>query len=593
MNRIPESGTIEEDRVLQEQTISLYRGLPATAAATILASIMTAAMMLPVVKRPALVSWVSALLFISISRGVLYIFYTRSAPIQSANQYRYWFRAFYLGTLLSALVWGSAGILFFIPGNTAYQAILCFVLGGMASGAVTSLSYRKLAVYTFQLAVTLPLIVNLALENRGESLTLAAMTLLILAFTSLSSLQFFRSTRASIILRLEAARDRKELSAARQKLDLHIGNTPLGFIEWDRQFHVIEWNDSAEKIFGYTKAEALGRHAAGLIVPLDMKALVDEVWNSLIAQRGGKRSDNENITRAGNRIQCEWYNTPLIGSGGKVIGVASLVNDVTQQHRTTQELRKARNEAEKASLAKSEFLSRMSHELRTPLNAILGFGQLLQIDLDKMRSDQKEQIDHIVGAGEHLLELINEVLDLVRIDSGQMELTEEEFDISNCLESIIAFLKPLADKTEIRINSRLEKDVLILTDRLRLKQILINIVSNAIKYNREGGSIDVHLQKIPASSSESVRVEIADTGPGIKVEDQERIFEPFTRIMNNGAAIPHGTGIGLAITKQMVQLLGGRVGVESVVGEGSLFWIELPLIPRANQPQVNLQRRFS
>ena len=241
-----------------------------------------------------------------------------------------------------------------------------------------------------------------------------------------------------------------------------------------------------------------------------------------------------------------------------------------------EELREARRAAEAGSAAKSEFLASMSHELRTPLNAILGFAQLLQRDKKEPISDRhRERVDQILKGGEHLLRLIDDILDLSRIEAGQVAISPEPISASEVLREVKTTLEPSATRTGIHIAiASLPADVpMIAADRTRFAQILMNFGSNAIKYNRPNGSVSFKLSVI---DPETVRVTIADTGMGIPIDKQDKLFLPFQRAGQETGPI-EGTGIGLTITKRLAELMGGRVGFKSTAMEGSEFWIDMPI----------------
>ena len=254
---------------------------------------------------------------------------------------------------------------------------------------------------------------------------------------------------------------------------------------------------------------------------------------------------------------------------------AALKKDVTQRKETEALLRKAQEEAEKASRAKSEFLSHMSHELRTPLNAILGFAQLLELNKkEHLDSKEKDNVGQIQTAGNHLLELINEVLDLTQIETGSLKILNENTDVSRLLKKLLPVVEPMANKRKIKIRNLISEasPLYVFADPTRLKQALINLVSNAIKYNREGGEVFLESE---ITDNNRVKIHIIDTGPGIEADKQKLLFEPFERLGAENSGI-EGTGIGLTITKKLMDLMDGTISLESEKGKGSRFTIELP-----------------
>ena len=245
----------------------------------------------------------------------------------------------------------------------------------------------------------------------------------------------------------------------------------------------------------------------------------------------------------------------------------------------TTELLAAKEEADRASRAKSEFLSRMSHELRTPMNAILGFAQLMESDSEHALNEvQIDNLREILKAARHLLDLINEVLDLSRVEEGRIELAIEPVECAGVAEECLKLVGPQAATAGIRLVCSGLAGVRVRADRLRLKQVLLNLLSNAIKYNRPGG--EVELSAAAGQPQACIRLAVRDTGPGIASERLGDLFQPFSRLGAENTAI-EGTGIGLAITRRLVEMMGGRVGVDSEKGAGSCFWVELPAVALA------------
>lgn len=285
------------------------------------------------------------------------------------------------------------------------------------------------------------------------------------------------------------------------------------------------------------------------------------------------------LSRDGKQTVVSYNATTFHDRDRNLQGVFAAARDVTERKQfehalqeTNAALEGARAIAEKANLAKSEFLSSMSHELRTPLNAVLGFAQLMASDTPPPSKAQKQSIDQILQAGWYLLRLINEILDLAMIESGKVTMSQEAMSLADVLQDCQAMIEPQAQKRQIRMTfPSFDKHFYVHADRTRVKQVLINLLANAIKYNRDGGAVTVECASVGVNR---VRVSVADTGAGLTQEQVAQLFQPFNRLgQANGSE--EGTGIGLVVTKQLIELMGGEIGVSSTVGAGSVFWFDL------------------
>lgn len=272
---------------------------------------------------------------------------------------------------------------------------------------------------------------------------------------------------------------------------------------------------------------------------------------------------------------------PKYNSEGKAISLSGTVQDITDHKLNEERLIKAKEEAERANHAKSDFLSRMSHELRTPMNAILGFSQLLE--MNEPSEKQHSFINEILTAGHHLLNLINELLDLARIESGRMTILLESIDIDSIIQQSIHMIDPLLSEKNITLHNNVSANQFILADNTRLCQVLVNLLSNAAKYNRDHGSISIDYQLL---DNNMVRLSITDTGLGISKRDLSILFNPFERLHADHSDV-EGAGIGLALSKQLVELMGGHIGVHSEPGKGSCFWLELPTASTEDKRAMN------
>jgi PAS domain S-box-containing protein len=328
-------------------------------------------------------------------------------------------------------------------------------------------------------------------------------------------------------------------------------------------------------LFGYSREELLGQRVEMLMPARFHKHHEGHRDNYIKEPRTremdgglqllGKRKD-------GSEFPIEVSLSPLETKKGTL--VSSAIRDITERKRIESELNKAMVAAEKANRAKSDFLSSMSHELRSPLNAILGFAQLLDSGSPQLTPRQKTSIDQILHAGWYLLELINEILDLAMVESGKLSLSLEPISLNEVLSDCQAMIEPQAENSNIHITfPQLNYRILVKADRTRVKQIFLNLLSNAIKYNRVGGSINV---RCSTDKVDRIRISVHDTGKGLSPDQLAHLFQPFNRLGQETGA-EEGTGIGLVVSKRLVELMNGTIGVESTVGIGSEFWFELLL----------------
>jgi signal transduction histidine kinase/CheY-like chemotaxis protein len=349
------------------------------------------------------------------------------------------------------------------------------------------------------------------------------------------------------------------------------------------------FNGGAERMLGYTALEVVNKinpsdihdpeevRARAQALSLELATPITPGFEALAFKASRGIEDIYELTyicKDGSRFPAIVSITALRDDYGAIIGYLLIGTDNSVRKQVELELNKARAGAEKANLAKSDFLSNMSHELRTPLSAILGFAQLMESGSPSPTTSQKRSIDQILKAGWYLLELINEILDLALIESGKLPLSLEPTSLTEVMRECHAMIESQALKRDIRMAfPEFEVRHYVEADRTRLKQVLINLLSNAVKYNRPGGSVVV---SYTTSSTGRIRISVSDTGEGLTPDELTQLFQPFNRL-GKESGIEEGTGIGLMVSKQLVELMQGRIGVESTIGVGSVFWFELNL----------------
>lgn len=383
-----------------------------------------------------------------------------------------------------------------------------------------------------------------------------------------------------------------ELEESSRRFKAMFESIPDAVVYADSERNINMVNKAAIKLFDYNESELQGKKTKILYSSGDD---FEELGVKYYNLKGVVRNMPTIIsykTKNGFEFPGETLGTTVKALNGDVLGYLGIIRDITERQllesklenyrvsleekieTRTSELTKARDEAEHASEAKSEFLSSMSHELRTPMNAILGFAQILDIDAEKLTKIQAGNVKEIIFAGHHLMKLINDVLDLTRIESGKLDVYMEKVSVDDVIEQSLSLIHPLSASRQMKIINNISgKGYVVKADNMRLKQAILNLLSNAVKYNNDSGCIKLD-SKIVVENR--LRISIADNGDGISEEDLNRLFTPFERLDKSNNV--EGTGIGLVICKQLVTLMAGTIGVESILGEGSTFWIEFELV---------------
>jgi PAS domain S-box-containing protein len=363
-----------------------------------------------------------------------------------------------------------------------------------------------------------------------------------------------------------------ELQRSEMFLESVVENIPdVVFVKDAEHLRFVRFNRAGEELHGRSRTELIGKSDHDFFPPeqADFFTLKDRE-----ALKSGRVLDIPeeplDTPSYGQRI-LHTKKIPIFDKEGRPAYLLGISEDITERKQAEDALLAARREAERANRAKTDFLSQMSHELRTPLTAILGFSQLLE--LDDLTADQRSSVTHILQAGRHLLDLINEILDISRIETGQMTISHEPVAVEELLDEVTAVVQPLATGRNVTLNRTSAGDVHVLADRQRLRQVLLNVLSNAVKYNRAGGEVTIRCQEV---NGDRLQIAVTDGGYGIAPEHLDRLFHPFDRLGAELGTV-EGTGMGLAVAQGLVKAMGGTILVTSEVDVGSTFTIELGL----------------
>jgi PAS domain S-box-containing protein len=357
-------------------------------------------------------------------------------------------------------------------------------------------------------------------------------------------------------------------------------------LRWTRSGQITFANKYAQSFFGYEENELIGRNIVGTIVPHNeisgrsLDCLATDIFDHTDTY---VLNENENVKKNGDRVWVAWTNKPVLNENQAIVEILSVGNDITRRKlaedelkQTLAELAVAKERSEVADRLKSAFLASMSHELRTPLNSIIGFtGIILQGMVGPLNDEQAKQLGIVRSSANHLLSLINDILDISRIEAGELQIYRSEFNLREVVEKAVSSIRPIADKKGLGVSSSIAGDIqTIVSDKVRVRQILLNLLGNAVKFT-EAGQVNLKCER----EEEWVIFSITDTGIGIKESDIHKLFTPFHQLDSGTMRRYEGSGLGLSICKRLVEILGGKIWVESAYGSGSTFSFTLPVEP--------------
>jgi len=478
---------------------------------------------------------------------------------------------------------------------------LAMISVAVAGAALGSLSVVRAAYAAFLLAFFLPFAAYMFLHPSGStSVGIAALLFIPVMLgvarrieeslvTSLARSFELEDVKAQFVAARESAdratahlqaeiasreKAEREIRRHAEFLDRLLAQTPVACVQWDpRDYHIKMWNPAAERMFGFSRAEIVGRSAFEVFVEPRLRPKVEQFWRDW---REGRSEIPHGVLRSrakdGRTMLCDWYNTPFFDGRSEMADVLSLVVDVTAREESQRQMRTAKEAAESANRAKSQFLANMSHEIRTPMNGMLGMAELLLASgLDEQQQGYAQMIQR---SGESLLAILNDILDFSKIEAGRLELDPTDFDLYDTIADVTALFATRARGKGLELDFVVGTGVpeVVHGDRVRVSQILTNLVSNAVKFTNRG-SVRVGVDLVAQEKRHvMLRFSVADTGIGVAQSAQDKLFQAFTQADGSMARRFGGTGLGLAICRQLAELMGGTAGLQSTPGEGSTFW---------------------
>lgn len=541
--------------VLAEQTSQIFSDANKSIVATVVNSIILTVVLWQVIDHQVLMIWLVLLLIVSILRYILANNYKSSSP--SLNKTPFWLQRFLFGTVTISVLWGASSIWLFPSDDLARQVFLAFVIGGMSAGAITTLSYNKIAVYVFISFSLLPLMIRFYYSGTDLSIAMGTMIAIYFFILLQSAKQTHIRINENICMRIENVEQQRSLRESEHRYETLLDTAIDAFFLHDLDGKIIDVNNQTCRSLGYTKDELINMSVSD--VDVDVKAgKLKQPWNKL--KKGENvRIESTHCRKDGSTFPVE-VGVDHIHMGDKML-VSVFARDITERKRVEK--------------MKNEFISTISHELRTPLTSIKGaLGLMTGGAVGPLTPEAQEMLTIAGNNSERLLLLINDILDLQKIESVELDMEFEKMDVMPFLNQSVKDNNAYAEQYGVKILLEPFDEVLnIKANKNRLMQVMANLLSNAAKFSHKNGIVEV---SVAQQKNNIIRISVTDHGHGIAKEFYPTIFDKFTQEDSSDTRSKGGTGLGLNISKAIIEKHNGKVGFTSEDDVGTTFYFDLP-----------------